>query len=187
MQFKRFPDFDKDVQRPFPVHEYCYDCAEFYDGCNAWPANRPFDCADFNRLPDTTPGGGQLFAPSRMQGRKEPNARGAPIADSQGNFPAPAPVSAGKKPAVSRASPRLCECGTVLLKGKQLCESCRVQRRRQTMRKYMRGHRAASRKSEPVDDMPLLNAARPPRDARSDDLPVTILPSGGADSKETSV
>ena len=52
----KFPDFDKDIRRPFAVHEYCYDCAEFYHGCNAWPGSKSFDCADYYALPDVMPG-----------------------------------------------------------------------------------------------------------------------------------
>jgi len=100
---KRFPDFGKEAQQPFPVREYCYDCTEFYDGCNAWPANRAFDCADYHRLPDVMPGTcGQVVPPSRMQDRKEPNVRGEVIADSQGDSPAPSPVPTRKQPAVAR-------------------------------------------------------------------------------------
>ena len=47
-----FPDFDTDVRRPFAVDEQCYDCSEFYAGCNARPSNPPPLCRDFLRLPD---------------------------------------------------------------------------------------------------------------------------------------
>jgi hypothetical protein len=76
----RFPDFDKDVRRPFAVAEDCYDCGEFYDGCNARPANPPTRCRDYLRLPDVMPGTyGQEFPPSRMGGRKEPRLLRGPI------------------------------------------------------------------------------------------------------------
>jgi hypothetical protein len=85
----RFPDFGKELQRGFEVHENCYDCAEFYGpghgvvGCNAWPAAKVFACADYLRLPDVGVNGqtGQEFPPSRMGDRKEPRVRssmGAP-------------------------------------------------------------------------------------------------------------
>jgi len=83
------PDFGEEVKRPFEVHENCYDCAEVYGpgrgvvGCNAWPASKAFNCADFLRLPDVMPGmNGQVFPPSRMGDRKEPRIRsaaGAPL------------------------------------------------------------------------------------------------------------
>jgi hypothetical protein len=34
----RFPDFGKELQGPFEVHENCYDCAALYDGCQGWRA-----------------------------------------------------------------------------------------------------------------------------------------------------
>ncbi len=78
----RFPDFGKELQRPFEVHEACYACVEFYGpgrgvvGCNAWLASKAFNCADFLRLPDVMPGtSGQVFPASRMGGRKEPRIR----------------------------------------------------------------------------------------------------------------
>jgi len=27
------PEFGKELKRGFEVHENCYDCADFYDGC----------------------------------------------------------------------------------------------------------------------------------------------------------
>jgi hypothetical protein len=72
MQFKRFPEFGKELRRPFQVHENCFDCTEFHDGCNAWPESKPFDCADYYPPPDVMPGTyGQVFPPWRMQGRKD--------------------------------------------------------------------------------------------------------------------
>jgi hypothetical protein len=53
---RSFPDIDERLSRPFPVHENCYDCAEFHHGCHAWPEKRPFACADYYRLPDVMPG-----------------------------------------------------------------------------------------------------------------------------------
>ena len=75
----RFPDFGKELRRPFEVHENCYDCAEFYGpghgamGCQGWRASRGFACRDFNRLPDVLPGTcGQMFSPSRRQTQAGP-------------------------------------------------------------------------------------------------------------------
>ncbi|MEN6336815.1 MAG: hypothetical protein ABFE01_21370, partial [Phycisphaerales bacterium] len=78
MRFSRFPDFGKELRRPFEVCEHCYDCVEFYGpghgevGCHAWPADRPFRCADYFPLPPVGIDGstGQNFPPSRMGGRK---------------------------------------------------------------------------------------------------------------------
>ena len=75
-----FPDFGKEMHRPFNVDERCYDCAEFYGpghgqpGCNAMPANPNARCLDYLRLPDVGVDGqtGQEIPPSRMGGRKEP-------------------------------------------------------------------------------------------------------------------
>ena len=58
------------------VHESCCGCVEFYHGCHAWPQDRRFCCADYYPLPDVMPDrSGQVFPPSRMQGRKEPRER----------------------------------------------------------------------------------------------------------------
>jgi hypothetical protein len=140
----KFPDFDKDIRRPFAVQEYCYDCAEFYHGCNAWPANKTFDCADYYPLPDVGIDGatGQAFPPSRMQGRKQPMVRGEIVPDGQENSPDPPAVPTRRQTAGSRAKSRRCACGAALSKGKQLCESCRAEARRRTMREYMQRRRA---------------------------------------------
>ncbi len=86
MNFKRFPEFGKELRRPFEVCSRCYDCVEFYGeghgstGCNAWPAGKPFRCGDFYPLPPVGINGetGQHFPPSRMQGRKEPRELSGP-------------------------------------------------------------------------------------------------------------
>jgi len=188
MQFKRFPKFGNELERGFPAHERCYDCVEFYDGCNAWPEHKAFHCADYYPLPDVMPGTlGQVFPPSRMQGRTQPKVRREITADGHGDSLAPSPVLTRNQPAASHASPRLCECGAALSKGKRFCESCRVQRRRRTMREYMRGRRAARPESEDTSDMPLFAATRHPTHASSGDLPLTGLPSGGACSEQSSV
>jgi hypothetical protein len=183
-----FPDFGKELQRPFAVAEQCYDCAELYDGCRAWPESKPFQCADYNRLPDVMPDDcGQVFPAARMQGRKEPRLRQETVAHNRGECRAPSPMPGGKQLARSRGGPRLCECGAVLFKGRRFCDSCRAQRRRQTMREYMRSRRAAPQESEDLSDMPLFAARRHATHARSGDLLLTGLPSGGARSQQTSV
>jgi hypothetical protein len=39
-----FPEFGKEVHRPYPVHEYCYDCKKFIEGCNGWNPRKRFQC-----------------------------------------------------------------------------------------------------------------------------------------------
>ena len=145
MNTVRFPNFGRELQRPFDVAEPCYDCAEFYEGCNAWPASTwptsgPIPCADFNRLPDVLPGTcGQVFPPSRMGGRKEPRAVGS----ERPPEPAPAPETTARDGARTRrpspaATPgpdgeRLCDCGTPLPKRRRCCNECRSQRREKTL------------------------------------------------------
>jgi len=132
MRLGMHPDFDKEVQRPFDVHENCYDCAEFYDGCKAWPQSKEFNCADFHRLPDVMPGTcGQVFPPSRMRSRREPRERKSST------------VPTGDGAPVTADGNRYCECGASLLRGKRLCDRCRIQNRRKTMREHMRHKRAS--------------------------------------------
>ena len=130
MSFRRSPDFGKELRRPFEVHAACYDCSDFYHGCEAWPASKSFTCGEYKRLPDVMPGTcGQKFAETRY-GKTRPAGRG------QGSTPAE------QKPQPQRTrpkgEPRLCECGETLPKGRRLCDPCREQRRRQTGREYMR-------------------------------------------------
>ncbi len=51
MQTRIFRDFGKELQQPFVVAEQCYGCAEFYDGCKAWPQSKAFACGRVNRRP----------------------------------------------------------------------------------------------------------------------------------------
>jgi hypothetical protein len=149
----RFPDFGKELQRPFEVHENCSDCAEFYGpghgvpGCNAWPASKDFACLDFLRLPDVGVNGqtGQEFPPSRMGGRKEPRIR-RPTALEQATAGPPAIEAPPTDPPTRRPGQpgelgaRICGCGGILPKGKRLCDTCRAEHRRRTLRQYMRGY-----------------------------------------------
>jgi hypothetical protein len=136
MKPNRSRDFGAELRRPFEVHESCYDCVEFYDGCNAWPASKEFACTDYHQLPDVMPGTcGQVFPPSRMKGRKEPRAREEPPRD------------------------RFCGCGDLLPKGKQLCEQCRIQNRRQSVREYKRQRRASVAVEADSDVRPDANGA----------------------------
>ena len=84
MNFERFPDFGKELRRPFEVHAACYDCADFYDGCEAWPASKRFTCGEYNRLPDVMPGMcGQRFPETRRR-TERPAERGQRTATDAG-------------------------------------------------------------------------------------------------------
>jgi hypothetical protein len=138
-----FPEFGKELQRSFEVHENCYDCAAFYDGCKGWRASRDFDCRDFHRRPDVGIDGrrGQEFPPSRRKSRTQPepieqrDAVGAPAIDTPPRDPPPSRPRHSGKPGA-----RICGCGAVLPKGKRLCDTCRTQSRRRTKRRHMKGY-----------------------------------------------
>ena len=152
----RFPEFGQELRRPFVVADECYDCAEFYDGCNAWPASKHFRCADYLRLPDVGIDGqtGQVFPPSRMNGRKEPRAIGdrprpepiEPTTTTETPAPVELPVepanrSNGRTPSpASRPGPdgkRFCACGAVLPKRRRCCDACRQERREKAVRRWL--------------------------------------------------
>lgn len=58
------------------VHASCQDCADFFDGCEAWPAGKPFACTRYSRLPDVMPGTcGQRFPETRHR-TERPAERG---------------------------------------------------------------------------------------------------------------
>ena len=126
----RFPDFGKELRRPFAVHDRCCDCAEFYGGCNAWPESTAFCCADYLRLPDVMPGTcGQVIPPSRMKDRREPSG----LRTNR---------SAGEQESAAKPqTTRQCPCGAPLPKYRQYCDDCRQQNRRESMRQYMRKRR----------------------------------------------
>jgi hypothetical protein len=137
---KTFPDFGKELRRPFTVDERCFDCAELYHGCHAHPENPDTRSLDYLRLPDVKPGTcGQTFPPSRMQGRTEPRIRlgaGVPVqVDVQPKNP-----PASRLASSAQLQARLCGCGAILPKGRRLCDTCRTQSRRQTRRDYMRSY-----------------------------------------------
>ena len=73
------PDFGKELRRGFEVRENCYDCADFYDGCQAWSASTEFACAYFNRLSDVGIHGkvGQESPPARRQPSVHPVLSGS--------------------------------------------------------------------------------------------------------------
>jgi hypothetical protein len=154
---QRFPDFGKELRRPFEVHEVCYDCAEFYGpghgerGCDAWPANKPMKtpdkkhllCLDFNRLPDVMPGEptGQIFPPSRMNGRRTPRERTTEPATAQ-------PIATAHRPAVASTRQidpqRRCPCGQPVPKRRRYCDRCTQVRKQQAKEKYELEHTGRS-------------------------------------------
>ena len=136
MIFRRFPDFGKDLMRPFPVHENCHDCAEFYDGCKAWPESKTFRCADYLKLPDVMPGThGQVFPPSRMGDRKEPRVLPAKRPRPQEQTDQDDQVASEPE-----QTARQCPCGAPLPRHRQYCDECRRQNRRESKRQYMRDY-----------------------------------------------
>jgi len=156
MPFNTFPELGKELKRLFDVHENCYDCAGFYDGCRAWPASKDFACGKYNPLPDVPAGTcGQRFpATSRTLGaaptdgklERPPETRSAPsIATRQ--LPRCQPKQARRQsPIATRAlsGERLCECGATLPERKRCCDACRVSRRRETMRRRRSGEKRPS-------------------------------------------
>ena len=153
----RLPDFGKDLERGFEAHENCYDCATFYVGCQGWRASSGFDCRDFNRLPDVGIDGrhGQELPPSRRRVLARPETGPIEQAPPESNRqttpcqshadppvihrpPTDPPSSLPDTPANPKA--RICGCGAILPKGKRLCDTCRIESRRQTKRQYMRSY-----------------------------------------------
>jgi len=138
---RRLTGFGRELNRPFEVHEKCYDCAGFYDGCPAWPAERKFACRIVTRLPDVMPGTyGQRFpATSRKLPADHWTRTGKHQADDPAKLAKPRPAQV--KP--HRTSPvahiddngeRRCECGTIIGKRRRICETCRIERRRLSKR-----------------------------------------------------
>ncbi len=165
----RFPDFGAELNRPFAVDENCYDCAEFYYGCNATPENPNARCLDYLRLPNVGVHGktGQDFPPSRMGGRKEPRIRAK-------DKPEPVRVAldgARSSTCQRQASPvatktldgkRLCGCEAVLGKGERCCKDCRLQRRHDSL--HQRRHSPAS---HGMPDLPSTGPGMAPTQART--------------------
>jgi len=185
--FKTFPEFGKELRRPFEVHENCYDCARFYDGCEGWRASRDFECRGCNRLPDVLPGTcGQRFPATTRKLAAMPvdmEPEGQPGADQMPTLPMSAPAQAQgevaprngrterppertrtQSPATSYGldDERLCECGAALQRRKRCCETCRQERRKETMRRR--------RRSTAVDvgsGLPFAGPGRPSTSTRS--------------------
>ncbi len=150
-----------------PVHEDCCGCVEFYHGCNGQPEGKPFQCRDYRRLPDVMPGVPlPPFPASRMQGRTEPRVRREPATDDQDRPISHTPARA--QATVLPGGVRVCGCGAVLLKGKRLCDQCRTQNKRQTMREYMRQRRGSGAVDAGSGTRPRGNGAM-------------VLPGGGDD------
>jgi hypothetical protein len=192
MKPNRSPDFGAELRRPFEVHECCYDCVEFYGGCNAWPAGKPFACADYHQLPDVLPGTtGQMFPPSRMKGRKEPRARSGPAtpgkpapiaekdeeAESGSEGPAPTITQAAHVEAQGEQSPKQTRRPSPVachgLNGEHLCECgavlpkrkrcCDACRLKRRDEAIRRWHRSQQHSVAASDDGSTLPLARPGR------------------------
>lgn len=52
----RFSEFGKEIRRSFAVHECCYDCKRFVDGCRGWSAKRVFTCEKIQLYKRVEPG-----------------------------------------------------------------------------------------------------------------------------------
>ncbi len=161
-------EFGAELKRPFPVHEHCYDCAEFYYGCMGWRAAKDFACKGYNRLPDVMPGTyGQVFPPSRRSGLigNQRAERTIPVGRSHSEHIPSEGVRLS--PEVHNAEVRTCGCGAILPKSKRFCDSCRIQNRRRTKRAYMRGYMEQRRSAvgsgsgvlSPAPGMPFVRAA----------------------------
>ena len=179
-----FPDFGKEMHRPFNVDERCYDCAEFYGpghgqpGCNAMPANPNARCLDYLRLPDVGVDGqtGQEIPPSRMGGRKEPRITlsaktiNDPPADPAANKAKARTIASINPQPERQPSPagnpgpdgdRRCSCGAILRKRQRCCANCRAKRRKDSKLRYRnREQSAVASRSDP--DMPFPASGRPP-------------------------
>ena len=171
-----FPDFGKDLQRPFEVDERCFDCAELYHGCNARPEDPDTRCPDYFQLPGVMPGTtGQVIPASRMGGRKEPRPPVPIAARAQNHVQGKeSPVSERPKQARQQSpagnpgpdGKRLCGCGAILPKRKRCCDTCRAGRRKTTMHRRRNGQRpSVASRSDP--DVPSTHAGRPSTPCRS--------------------
>jgi hypothetical protein len=207
---KTFPDFGKELRRPFEVDQRCFDCAELYHGCKGTPENPDMRCADALRLPDVKAGTtGQVIPPSRMGDRKEPRVRGETASAAPGkpatSVPAkvpeqnkgdardlvgkPAANTSGQSTGSVKTANRVCGCGAPLPKGRRLCDACRTQNRRQTRRDYMRSYmeqrRSPTSGSDP--DVPSTHTATHSTQAGGEDRASTGLRPGVPPIPQTTV
>jgi len=159
IEYKRFPDFGKELRRPFTVRTECYDCAALYEGCEGKKASAAkFDCPHYQRLPDVQPWPEKVFVPRPVQAKANRNRSEAakkrdraeagtfePVREQSvhASVPSTHPDRKAKQAQVN-AGARQCECGAALPKGKRYCDVCRAQRRRATMREYMQRRRGGS-------------------------------------------
>ena len=132
--FQRFPDFGKELRRPFAVHELCYDCAAFYDACPSWPAAKKFACRHFQPLPDVMPGTDgrrfleKVFVPTDPAGDEEPAAQ---------------PPGTSPRPAAGRPRTAGCRhCGSERAPGHSYCSRCADSRKAHSNRQRQRRHRS---------------------------------------------
>ncbi len=185
MPFNTFPKFGEQLKRLFEVHENCYDCAEFYDGCMGWRASKGFAYEGFNRLPNVMPGMyGQQFPASRRSECAEYQPAGRYMA-AGGDTCAEA---AGLSHKTHRAKTRTCGCGAILLKGKRLCDQCRTENRQQTKREYMRKYMARQRSAvDAGSDVPFPATATLSTQGSGGDLSLTGLWPGVPAPGQTSV
>jgi len=154
---KRLTDFGKELDRPFEVHENCYDCAGFHDGCVGWPADKKFACRVYNPLPDVQPGTcGQKFPATA---RKLPDdywtRPGAHKADDgEKAKPAkrqPAPAKPHRESPIALRTldgQRMCACGAVIAKGRRCCERCKAERRGESLQHRIDAAHRSPRKAQ---------------------------------------
>ncbi len=167
-----FPDFGKEIERPFTLDERCLDCVELYAGCNARPENPASRCADYFPLPDVGVNGktGQEIPASRMGDRKQPRVRfKAKRSDStpvtldephtrKGSRPPKQPRQLSPAAHPGPNGERLCTCGAVLRKRERCCGACRLQRRKETMQRRRTGDQRSTAVGS-ASDMPFFHAA----------------------------
>lgn len=152
MTFKRFPDFGKEVKRPFAVAAPCYDCAAFYQGCKAWRASKEFECSHYQQLPDVKPETrGQKF-PEKVIVPADPEKRAAPKAsEPQRTKRRPRTTAKARTTAACPIDPkRRCACGRNLPKRRRYCDACREARKRETMTRFNGQHPNRSHRGAPV-------------------------------------
>ena len=132
--FQRFPDFGKKVRRSFTVHDNCYDCAAFYEGCKAWPAAKGFKCGHYQRLPDVMPGTcGQEF-PEKVFVPANPAGERKPAKQSQVPPTRPAP----RRPRTKGCR----DCGGERESGHSYCSRCATSRKAHSNCQRQRKHRS---------------------------------------------